>query len=348
LNKQEIKDKILSLIRTQSQATAREIKNTVDFSQPYISKILKELAEEGKIIKAGNGKKSIYILADRKILSDYSNGIKEFSAKLKNINLSESDILETIEKETGIFSKVKPNVKTITDYSFTEMVNNAIEHSGSEFIKIKIEKADDIIRFEVIDRGVGIYNNIRSKFRLSDDYEAIGELLKGKKTTAEKGHSGEGIFFTSKAADAFTIQSSSKSLLINNIIDDVFIKESRPIAGTRIVFSINLNSERRIENIFREYTNDEFEFSRTKIKVNLFKAGNELISRSQARRIIFGIDEFTTIVLDFKNVITAGQGFADEIFRVYRKKHPEKEILFINANKNIEFMINRALANEMQ
>lgn len=347
LSKQESKDKILSLIKKRKHATVKEIINIVNFSQPYISKILNELAEEGMIIKAGNGKNSIYLFANNETIKSYTKGIREFNAKIKNKNLSESEILEKIEKQTGIFSDIKKNVRAITDYSFTEMVNNAIEHSQSEFIKTRMFRDDSIIKFEVIDWGMGIFNNIRRKFNLNDDYEAIQELLKGKTTTAKEGHSGEGIFFTSKAADAFTIQSGGKTILFNNIIDDVFIKESRKTEGTRIVFTINQGSEKEIENIFNEYTNEEFEFDKTRIRVKLFKEGSDLISRSQARRILYGIEKFETVILDFSNVVTAGQGFADEIFRVYRRKHPEKEMIFINANQNVEFMIKRALANEI-
>ena len=53
-----------------------------------------------------------------------------------------------------------------------------------------------------------------------------------------------------------------------------------------------------------------------------------------------GLDKFKTILLDFKNVETVGQGFADEVFRVWKSRHPGIEIIVKNANDNVQFMIN--------
>ena len=67
-----------------------------------------------------------------------------------------------------------------------------------------------------------------------------------------------------------------------------------------------------------------------------------MVSRSLARRILSNIDKFKVVFLDFENIETIGQGFADEIFRVFKNKHPEISIISINANEEIEFMIKRA------
>jgi hypothetical protein len=54
-----------------------------------------------------------------------------------------------------------------------------------------------------------------------------------------------------------------------------------------------------------------------------------------------GLDKFKNIVLDFDKVPTAGQGFADEIFRVFQSKHPDIVISSINTNEAVQFMIDR-------
>ena len=68
------------------------------------------------------------------------------------------------------------------------------------------------------------------------------------------------------------------------------------------------------------------------------------MSRSQARRLILGLDKFKIIVLDFNKVKTIGQSFADEIFRVFQNNHPDITIETINCCKAVEFMIKRAAA----
>jgi len=70
--------------------------------------------------------------------------------------------------------------------------------------------------------------------------------------------------------------------------------------------------------------------------------GNNYISRSQARRIVSGLDKFKTVILDFANIDTVGQAFADQIFRVWHNQHPEIAIKVMNSNENINIMIKRA------
>ena len=80
------------------------------------------------------------------------------------------------------------------------------------------------------------------------------------------------------------------------------------------------------------------------MNIKLYKMDSEYISRSQARRILSGLYKFKTVILDFKGVETVGQGFADEVFRVWKLNYPDISIIPNNANENINFMINRALA----
>ena len=54
------------------------------------------------------------------------------------------------------------------------------------------------------------------------------------------------------------------------------------------------------------------------------------------------VDLFTSVVLDFKNVPTIGQGFADEIFRIFVREHPHIDVLPVNANSEVRRMIMRA------
>ena len=62
--------------------------------------------------------------------------------------------------------------------------------------------------------------------------------------------------------------------------------------------------------------------------------GEHLIYRSIARRILSNIEKFKVIFLDFNEVKTIGQAFADEIFRVFRKnKHKEITMLPTNMNE---------------
>jgi len=166
------------------------------------------------------------------------------------------------------------------------------------------------IYFEVIDKGMGIFKHIQKKFKLKDEYEALEELLKGKITTMPDKHTGEGIFFTSKIADIFAIQSSKIKLIVDNQEDDVYTEEVPRRQGTKVCFRIKKNTRKSLEDLFKQYTNDKYEFQKTKITVNLYQRGVKYISRSQARRLMIGLDKFEIIVLDFNKVKTIGQGYS--------------------------------------
>lgn len=82
--------------------------------------------------------------------------------------------------------------------------------------------------------------------------------------------------------------------------------------------------------------------SKTIVPMRLAKYGAEnLISRSQAKRVVSRFDKFTTVVLDFEGIDEIGQGFADEIFRVFANDHPNIELIPYQCSTNVQQMINR-------
>jgi|SRR5579872_1355899 len=94
---------------------------------------------------------------------------------------------------------------------------------------------------------------------------------------------------------------------------------------------------------------DEFRFSKTIVPVKLAQYGNEnLVSRSQAKRLLVGVELFQVVILDFDGVKTIGQSFSDEVFRVFTSSRPGIKIHYINANPEIERMIDRAKRNVIE
>lgn len=341
----DIKEMILKQLKKKKEISTSEIVEKTGFSRVYIHKFIKQLVDEGKIVSVGKTHKSKYVIADPKMILSSRKKQLLFSSVIKSNQTAEHEVFDKIKKETGILINLKEDVLKITDYAFTEILNNALEHSGSDTIEVKMQRNAVEIRFDIIDHGVGIYNNIMKKFNLADETEAIGELIKGKLTTAWEGHSGEGIFFTSKAVDNMIIQSSNKKLIFNNIIEDIFIRNVKTYKGTKVTCFINLKSQKNLTEIFKRYTDEDYDFSKTEITVKLYKMGTDYISRSQAKRILTGLDKFKTIILDFKDVETVGQGFTDEIFRVWKRNHPDIEINTVNQNENVKFMINHSLTS---
>jgi hypothetical protein len=68
----------------------------------------------------------------------------------------------------------------------------------------------------------------------------------------------------------------------------------------------------------------------------------QLISRSQAKRLLARLDRFAIVVFDFKGVEAIGPAFADEIFRVFERGHPNIRLVPTNAAPVVEQMVKRA------
>ena len=334
---------ILNKARVKGEVTVAETVEVTGFSRAYIFRFFQGLTEGGKLVKIGHANRSRYVLANGKFIKKAKKSLLSFSRIFDNKNLKEDEVFNLIKSETGIFDGIKNNTLHILEYAFTEMLNNAIEHSGSAKIKVIMSSDKKIVRFEIVDWGVGIFEKIIHSRHLVGVEEAIQDLLKGKQTTDPEAHSGEGIFFTRRIGDTFSIRSSTKKLFFNNIIDDFTIVTIKPVLGTKVMFSIASNSKKELRDVFNKYSDDLFEFSATEVTVRLYEKGTStFVSRSQARRILYGLDKFKKIVLDFDKIKAIGQGFADEIFRLWKYRYPEIQIIYKNANEDVEFMIERA------
>lgn len=338
----ELRALIHNTIKKQGEVTTADIVGRTQLSRAYVQRSLKSLVDEGVLVLVGKANQARYVLPSKK-----ATGITKPSRVhriLINKDLSEDKILQQIKEGSAIFHGVAKNISGIVDYAFTEMLNNAIEHSLSDKIDVVMMKTVTEIRFLVTDRGIGIFNNIRKTKHLTTTMEAIQDLLKGKETTAPDGHSGEGIFFTSKVADVLSIKSFEKNVVFDNLGKDIYVKDVKPVKGTRVDFVLDLNAKKKLADVFNQFTDDSFQFSKTGIRIKLYHQDVDYVSRSQARRILAGLEKFKTIELDFKDINTIGQAFADEIFRIWKSRHKDVNFMIQNANENVMFMIRRAQA----
>src|SRR6185369_12424046 len=106
--------------------------------------------------------------------------------------------------------------------------------------------------------------------------------------------------------------------------------------GTKVRFTIASDTRARPEEVFARYTHD-FEFDTTRTVVKLFSYGVRFVSRSEAKRLLEGLDRFRHVILDFAGVEAVGQGFADEVFRVWGKAHPGVELRAENMSPPVAF-----------
>lgn len=324
-----VKKKILSLLSKHQALSGGKLAKLLGMSRQALSRHLTALKGQGAIRKSGSTKAATYYL---------STWAPFFSKKFRLSRLNEDRVFREHIKPLLTLNK---KALDIYQYAFTEMLNNAIDHSNSESCTIYVYRSPTQVAFRICDQGVGIFNKIRRAKKLPDDLNAIEEMMKGKCTTDPERHTGEGIFFTSKAVDRFLCESSRVALEIDNRKKDYAIHKSPYGKGTSIYVEIGRKTQQTLSKLFDDYSQD-YRFSKTKIYIKLFERGETFVSRSEAKRLLKGLEKFDEITLDFKRVKAIGQGFSDEVFRVFQNSNSRISIKVVNAQQTILFMIRRS------
>jgi anti-sigma regulatory factor (Ser/Thr protein kinase)/biotin operon repressor len=332
----EAKRSILAFLARRREATGRELRTHLGITRQALNLHVRALIREGKVLKSGATRGARYTLAGKRVPSAAQTRV------LRLRGADEALVYDQLATTLNLRTQLRPNEEAIFHYAFTEMLNNAIEHSRSDRGEVRMRLTPAAAAFEVRDHGIGIFHSIRSKLGLEDEQAALLELLKGKTTTMPERHTGEGIFFTSRVADRFALRSHRIGVEWNRRRDDVFVSQQRFLRGTRVEFLIEKGTRRRLEQVFGQFAPAEYDyrFEKTRVLVKMLQA--EYVSRSEAKRLLANLEQFREVVLDFRDVKSIGQGFADEVFRVFAAAHPDKKLIVDNANPVVDAMIRHA------
>ena len=301
-------------------------------SRQAVLRHMKVLILDGKVEAHGKTRDRYYVLRtllDESVDLDLTSSLEE----------------DTVARE-HIYPHLRgfpPNVVEICEYGFTQMMNNIIVHSEGTKCRLRIVVTDQTINFRLRDDGKGIFHKISSFFGFENPSYSVIELAKGKVTTAPFHHTGEGIFFTTRLFDRVTIASNGLCLKRHTPENHWEFLEAGSVDGTSVSLTIKTSTQRNLKDVFSSYScGEESIFNRTEIPVILARIDSEtFMSRSQARRVLWGLDRFEEVCLDFKGVPSIGQPFADEIFRVYRNEHEDVRLNWMNASRDIEEIISR-------
>lgn len=336
---QDIRRFILEHVEKHPNDVARLTSDHFKITRQAVNKHLRRLIFEKSLTETGETRKRTYKLAP---LVEWRK-LYTISPDLEEHVVWEQDV-------SAILQPLPENVTDIWHYGFTEMLNNAKDHSGGTVILVKISKTAVTTEMVIGDNGIGIFKKIQEAFNLPDQRYAILELAKGKLTTDPSRHTGEGVFFSSRMFDRFSI-GADKTYYGHRIGDDSDWVMDWGNAGTTVFMELSNHTARTAKKVFDQYASpdDDYGFNKTVVPVNLAQYGNDkLISRSQAKRVVSRLELFKTILLDFTGVPSIGQAFADEIFRVFAKEHPTISVLPIHANSEVQRMITRVKLGSVQ
>jgi anti-sigma regulatory factor (Ser/Thr protein kinase) len=330
---EEIRAYILEHISDEGIAT--KVAEKFDISRQAANKHLKSLTGLGSLVADGKTRKRSYKMAETasvQLAYQIKPGLEEDVVWRQDIR--------------PFLGALHDNVMQVWNYAFTEMFNNAIDHSGGTRIIVTIKKSAVDTEIMILDDGVGIFKKIQNALGLPDEKQAIFELQKGKLTTDSVNHSGQGIFFTSRMVNAFDILSGG--VYFGHILgheEDWMMDRDAVDVGSAIFLKVDNHTARTVKNVYDQYSvNGSEAFNKTVVPVKLASYGNDqLVSRSQAKRVLMRVDRFSQVIFNFEGVDMIGQAFADQIFRVFAAEHPEVQLIPSHANADIQALINTAI-----
>lgn len=90
---------------------------------------------------------------------------------------------------------------------------------------------------------------MRITFGYPDVADAVVDLTKGRRTSAPQRHTGEGIFFTSKAVDTFSLDANNDQFSVDNAEGDIALGEGHAV-GTVVTFTLDLDTTRDLVGVF--------------------------------------------------------------------------------------------------
>ena len=231
------------------------------------------------------------------------------------------------------------------------MLNNVLDHAQAQQVAMGMHVQGGRLQMLVADDGVGIFAKIAKAAHLFDTRLALLELAKGKFTTAPQGHSGIGVFVSSRMMDGFAIESGGLRFDPHDTADALppfaWMNAQaclKPNAMQTLVrMDLAIQTQRNANDVYLKY----FEptevgadaFHTTEIPVRLAQLSSELVSRSQAKWVTERATQFKTVILDFEGVQTVGQAFVDEVFRVFATAHPHVRLKTMGLTPEVAKML---------
>ena len=327
-------ERVRRLVERRGEVQNRDVVRALGVSPATAHRLLQALVTGGALERRGKGRAARYHL-------------RTLHRRFRRAGLDEHRAWDEVAGEIARIRPMEPDAARSLAYAASEILNNAVDHSGGRTVEVAVsfERGGATVT-TVRDDGIGVFRRVCEDFGYATPEDAIVQLEKGKLTSDPSRHSGEGLFFSSKAVTRFRLESQETAWFVDNQVHDSGIGPSDVRRGTRVRLEVVPGHLARLEEVFAAYTDPEsLRFTRTRVTIKLAAFGKTLVSRSEAKRLVARLTDFRHVTLDFSGVEVAGQGFCDEVFRVFARARPKVTLEPVGMNDTVAFMVGRARAS---
>ena len=344
--------RIAALLERGRPLSAAEIARRLKVTRPTVSRHLTAMIEDGRVAKEGGGKRVRFrngfagmavsedeVPTDRKDIGTPPPSSLSFVRRYPRAVISEDRVwqeLLSLHPVLGRLSVPARELFRIRLHRDAQQRHRAL--AGREVEVCFSQASDDTLSFEIQDDGVGLFQSLRRSLRLGSVEEAVKKLSQSRLPPLPDGRVAAGLFFSSRAARRFEVDSNGFRWMVDNQSGSTAAASAGPRKGTRVRFQGELQPRRTLAELFARYSEHTI-VHKTRVVVTL---GTSFISRKEAQRLLAPLERFHTVVLDFKDVKEIGQGFADEVFRVWPSSHPHVTLEPINMSPVVSLMIDHA------
>jgi anti-sigma regulatory factor (Ser/Thr protein kinase) len=240
------------------------------------------------------------------------------------------------------------HVHRMARHAFTELVNNASDHSGGTQVTVSMRQTPAQVQLLVSDDGCGLFRRIEDSFAIGEPALAMLELAKGRLTSQPERHCGQGLVVTSLLADVFDLRANAASFQRRAWSEAKWHGMPPQAAltnraGTSVYLAIALDTDRTLDSVLHALSTQPnghaFDLASVPLSLIAGANGGALTSRAEAKRVASRLLAFRRAEIDFAGVDEVGHAFAHELFSVFRRAHPEVELVPLAANPQVASML---------
>ncbi|MCB9586785.1 MAG: winged helix-turn-helix transcriptional regulator [Polyangiaceae bacterium] len=326
----DLRPLLLDLARKHGSINCTEISEKTNYTRQAVHRHLRALVESGELAVTGRARATRYYLP-------------KSPPGAFRVDLADPDVAGTWSavRDLLIPEEATQAAEELTRACFVELLSNAESHAAAASAELRCRSHPNLIRFEIRDTGLGLFTRIRERLKLPSDLDALFALSKGPLTTQPAAHFGRGLFLVAAACQRFELVANGLCWVQDNRRGDQLLSEAPGSVGTTARCELDPLTEAEWRDLQRSTLPGSSPLSATG-HVKLFEHGARFVSRAEAQALLRGMETLRDVRLDFKGVDGVGLGFAQEIFSVWQRAHPEVRLQVLNANAVVRRVLSQA------